>query len=169
MYTDGISETRNARNQLLGIERLKKLIAGKTNLPADQISQAILDEITEFAGDGPLQDDIAAVVVKRTHEVPVKSDSAGPRIVVSDFEIDSAARALWNDDDADSLTKMLLQVVARHPEFDPPQICLELGRNEYNSLQIDEHTVSSRLLHLQLDDRKSRLDFADWALALQDD
>jgi hypothetical protein len=87
---------------------------------------------------------------------------------VADYGIESAARALWSDEGADSLTKGLLQVVARHPEFDAPQICLELGRNEYDSLQVDEHTVTGRLLHLRLDDRKSRTEFADWVHGPQD-
>jgi len=70
---------------------------------------------------------------------------------------------LWQNDATDPLIRGLLQVVAEHPEFDPPQICLELGREEYNSLQVDEKDISIKLFHLKLDERKSRLEFAEWA------
>jgi len=75
---------------------------------------------------------------------------------------------IWSGDQTDSLNKRLLQIVTRHPEFDLTQICLELGRHEYESLQVDEQTVRSRLLHLRLDDRQSRREFADWTQTQQE-
>ncbi len=160
LFTDGISEARNAEREFFGTGRLKALLAGKHRLTAEEIAKVIFAKITEFTGDSPAADDIAAVVVKRTSEIIEKHEELGP---TTDWaEALFPAIDLWEDSRTDAVTKKLLQVVSRHPEFDPPQICLELGRDEYRAEQIDEQTVRSRLLHLHLDTKKNRRQFTDW-------
>jgi|GEM_PF-414668 len=168
LYTDGITEARNTHKEVLGIERLKNLVTKKSHLSAKRISEAIFAELAEFTGDGPIQDDIAAVVVKRAFQVPEKADPPRSHVILPTETALSRAMEIWTVGETDSLAKRLLQVVTRHPEFDPPQICLELGREEYEFLQVDEQTVRGRLLHLRLDDWKSRREFAEWARTRED-
>jgi len=168
LFTDGVSEARNAEKEQFGIERLKNLVAKRHKWSADRIAEAIFAEVTEFTSNGPAQDDIAAVVVKRTLQVVDQVELPGDRPVSSIQTALSRAMEIWSGDQTDSLNKRLLQIVTRHPEFDLTQICLELGRHEYESLQVDEQTVRSRLLHLRLDDRQSRREFADWTQTQQE-
>lgn len=162
LFTDGISEARNAKREFFGVDRLRTLLAGKHRLAADEIAKTIYARMSEFAGDAPARDDLAAVVVKRTTEIIDSADQRPPSTESSVVEVLSRAIDLWENGQADAITTKLLRVVSRHPEFDLPQICLELGRDEYQGEQIDEQTVRSRLLHLHLDTRQSRRQFTDW-------
>jgi len=62
-YTDGITEAMNAEEELFGEERLHKLIAENSSLGAQQIIEAISNQLKEFSA-GALEDDATLVVVK---------------------------------------------------------------------------------------------------------
>ncbi|MDD1706153.1 MAG: SpoIIE family protein phosphatase [Methanoregulaceae archaeon] len=64
LYTDGITEATNARNELFGEERLRNVLLQHHDLPANELADAILDEITRFCGGEPQSDDITLFVVK---------------------------------------------------------------------------------------------------------
>jgi serine phosphatase RsbU (regulator of sigma subunit)/anti-sigma regulatory factor (Ser/Thr protein kinase) len=162
LFTDGISEARNDQREFFGVSRLKAIIAGKSRLSAEEISGAIDARVTEFSSDTQPRDDLAAVVVKRTAEVPESNN--GRQRIMETGEIEALAPAIdcWKSGETDALTKKLLHVVARHPDFDPPQISLELGREEYQAEQINEQTVRVRLLRLHLDSRANRRRFTAW-------
>jgi sigma-B regulation protein RsbU (phosphoserine phosphatase) len=64
LYTDGVLEARR-EGELYGLERLDALLAGRRELPPDELAQAVLDDCRAFA-EGELADDCAVVVVKRT-------------------------------------------------------------------------------------------------------
>jgi len=163
LYTDGITEARNAQKEFFGTTRLESIVAESGKSPADKIAAAIFSEVTGFTGGDARQDDMAAVVIKRATRVAAEPVLSQPRIILPSTVAETPAMKLWQSESTDLLIQSLLQVVAEHPEFDPPQICLELGRDEYHSLQMDEKDISIKLLHLKLDERKSRLEFAEWA------
>jgi serine phosphatase RsbU (regulator of sigma subunit) len=62
-YTDGITEAMNAEEELFGEERLHQLIAENSSLGAQQIIEAISNQLKEFSA-GVLEDDATLVVVK---------------------------------------------------------------------------------------------------------
>lgn len=64
MYTDGVTEAINAREELFGVERLNAIIRKNARLPAQEILNRILAGIHEFTGDMPQFDDITLLVIK---------------------------------------------------------------------------------------------------------
>lgn len=62
--TDGIWEARNAEGDMFGKERLMDTIKANADKPADDIAQAILDDVIRFRAGSPQTDDITLVVFK---------------------------------------------------------------------------------------------------------
>jgi CheY-like chemotaxis protein len=65
LYTDGISEAQNPGGASYGEERLLEVVLSKAMESANQIREAVLDDVRRFMGNSPRQDDIAIVVIKR--------------------------------------------------------------------------------------------------------
>ena len=65
MYTDGITESINAKGEDFGEERLRMLISGNADLTAQEILMNIPDDVTTFAGDLPQFDNITLMVIKK--------------------------------------------------------------------------------------------------------
>ncbi len=66
MYTDGVTESINAREELFGEDRLKTIIRKNARQPAQEILERILTEVRGFTGDMPPFDDITLLVIKGT-------------------------------------------------------------------------------------------------------
>jgi sigma-B regulation protein RsbU (phosphoserine phosphatase) len=64
--TDGIWETVNNSNEKFGKERVMEIIRQKQKSSAEQILQAITDQLATFRQNTPPQDDITLVVIKFT-------------------------------------------------------------------------------------------------------
>jgi sigma-B regulation protein RsbU (phosphoserine phosphatase) len=64
LYTDGVTEAINAREEEFGEERLFQVIAANRNRPAQEIMDIILAAITAHAGDQPQFDDITLMVLR---------------------------------------------------------------------------------------------------------
>lgn len=64
MYTDGIVEAVNPQGEYFGLERLKSIISGSSDLPPEAILKKIVDGVFSFSGSQPQSDDITALVVK---------------------------------------------------------------------------------------------------------
>ncbi len=65
LYTDGITEARNQRGDYFGEQRLMNVLRASIGLPAQQIQQALLDEVMRFSAGAPRDDDIALIVLAR--------------------------------------------------------------------------------------------------------
>jgi PAS domain S-box-containing protein len=65
MYTDGLTEGINSREQLYGEQRLQKVMRGKRRATARQVRKAIIDSFHDFIGAQAQSDDIGLIVVKR--------------------------------------------------------------------------------------------------------
>jgi serine phosphatase RsbU (regulator of sigma subunit) len=63
MYTDGLTENFNAKNDMLGIEGLSDIVRDTSALPLPQMKQEILDRIALFR-HGPPADDMSLVLVE---------------------------------------------------------------------------------------------------------
>jgi phosphoserine phosphatase RsbU/P len=62
--TDGIWEMRNERDEMLGKERLQKLIRTNYSATAKDIISIITDFLEDFRGSQPPEDDVTMVVIK---------------------------------------------------------------------------------------------------------
>lgn len=65
LYTDGITEAQNDAGEFFGEEHLLDCVLAKKDCSAEEVLQALLDEVHRFVGGTPRQDDIALVVVRR--------------------------------------------------------------------------------------------------------
>jgi sigma-B regulation protein RsbU (phosphoserine phosphatase) len=65
LYTDGITEARDAQEEFFEEDRLRESLIANWGQPAETIRDAILRDVDEFVGDAPQSDDIALAVVVR--------------------------------------------------------------------------------------------------------
>ncbi len=63
LYTDGITEARNAQGDQFGEMRLRSLLASLRDAPAEEIADRIMDAVRAWSGSGP-SDDQAFVVAR---------------------------------------------------------------------------------------------------------
>lgn len=64
IYSDGITEAIDARNELFGMERLQTTLAGLTGSSARATVETVLSAVTAFAGGIAQNDDIAALALR---------------------------------------------------------------------------------------------------------
>jgi DNA-binding NarL/FixJ family response regulator len=65
LYTDGITEAQDPQEAFFGQERLLEAARANLGRPAQDIHEALIGEVYEFAGDAPQADDITLMVVAR--------------------------------------------------------------------------------------------------------
>ncbi|GEM_PF-1047895 len=65
LYTDGITEARNAAGKLYGIDRLCAVLCAHWDKPAAGIEQAVVASVRDFIAGTPLHDDLTLVVIKQ--------------------------------------------------------------------------------------------------------
>ena len=63
-YSDGVTEARNPRGELLGETRLKEFICGAHNLSPKEIVDKLRETVLSFSAQGNLFDDVTCVAVK---------------------------------------------------------------------------------------------------------
>src|SRR3954468_9621096 len=64
LFTDGISEAMNARDDLFGESRLGRLVEIHAHLPSEELRERVLREIAAFVGDAPQHDDMTMILLK---------------------------------------------------------------------------------------------------------
>jgi len=65
LYTDGITETRNAERGFYGDDRLLANVGQACGRPAEEIAQSIVDDVQAFRGDAEAFDDLTLLVAER--------------------------------------------------------------------------------------------------------
>ena len=65
LYTDGIHDAQNPGGEFFGEERVLKLIHSRQQQTAQDIQEALLNEVYEFANGEPQVDDITLMVLSR--------------------------------------------------------------------------------------------------------
>lgn len=65
LYTDGVTEAMDRGQNEYSEERLKEIILSYASAPAQEIKQAILDDVQRFVGHEPQSDDLTLMVLKR--------------------------------------------------------------------------------------------------------
>jgi sigma-B regulation protein RsbU (phosphoserine phosphatase) len=64
LYTDGITEATNDKDEMFEEERLLKLLKDNKESSAQALSQKIVDEVQSFQGSFPQDDDLTLVLIK---------------------------------------------------------------------------------------------------------
>jgi serine phosphatase RsbU (regulator of sigma subunit) len=63
LYTDGLTEVFNERQEMLDIDGLRKIVESTSGLPLDKMKVAILDIVAAWR-HGPPADDMSLVLVE---------------------------------------------------------------------------------------------------------
>lgn len=64
LYTDGVTEAKNEKEEEFGTKRLKQVINDSHRLSAAQIQENIYKAVKDFAGNLPQADDLTMIVIK---------------------------------------------------------------------------------------------------------
>lgn len=64
LYTDGVTEAMNGKEELFSEERLESAILSHTNDPPEGIRNAILQKVDEFVGEAEPHDDLSLFIVR---------------------------------------------------------------------------------------------------------
>ncbi|MDT0630584.1 PP2C family protein-serine/threonine phosphatase [Rubrivirga litoralis] len=74
LYTDGITEARNAAGDLFGVGRMRSALGGACRLPPDAVGAALVDRIRAWT-DGVRHDDTCLLVAQVAHPAPAPRSS----------------------------------------------------------------------------------------------
>lgn len=64
LYSDGVSEAKNNRDEVFGIDRIQQLIQDHADQGPMQLRQTILSALSQFVGEEPHHDDVTLLVIK---------------------------------------------------------------------------------------------------------
>ena len=64
LYTDGLTEARNAQGEFFGLDRLERVVREHGDAGAQELYRALLSSVQEFAERGEQPDDIALLVLE---------------------------------------------------------------------------------------------------------
>lgn len=64
LYTDGVTEAANEKNELFGDERLQKLLSDCNHMQPEMLIDHIVEQVQLFSGHQSFQDDVSLVVMK---------------------------------------------------------------------------------------------------------
>ncbi|MGD8626140.1 MAG: SpoIIE family protein phosphatase [Anaerolineae bacterium] len=65
LYTDGVTEARQAGGQMFGLERLQAVLAANAGRRAGEIQEAIVAAVQAFEDGSPKTDDLTLVIIRR--------------------------------------------------------------------------------------------------------
>ena len=65
LYTDGVTEAMNRSRELFGMDRLEEVIRSRRSDSAEELLQAIIAAVQDFAGPTPQSDDLTVLVLRR--------------------------------------------------------------------------------------------------------
>jgi serine phosphatase RsbU (regulator of sigma subunit) len=65
LYTDGVTEAENSKGELYGLKQLIQIIKQNWQKSAEDIKQAVVDDLHEYMGQQKLLDDITLVILKQ--------------------------------------------------------------------------------------------------------
>jgi serine phosphatase RsbU (regulator of sigma subunit) len=65
LYTDGITEAENASGELYGLKRLTDVAKNNWQKSAEEIKQAVIDDLWNYIGEHTIHDDVTLVILKQ--------------------------------------------------------------------------------------------------------
>jgi serine phosphatase RsbU (regulator of sigma subunit) len=64
IFSDGVTEAADPAGEMFGEERLIEAVQRHADLPAEELPEQVLGEVTRFVGDSPQQDDITVIAAE---------------------------------------------------------------------------------------------------------
>jgi serine phosphatase RsbU (regulator of sigma subunit) len=64
LYTDGISEATNSRDEMFSVERLEKVLATNASVDVRKLLNATLEAVQKFVGEAPQSDDLTLLCIR---------------------------------------------------------------------------------------------------------
>jgi serine phosphatase RsbU (regulator of sigma subunit) len=64
LYTDGITEAKNQKNEEFGYDRLATLLSEVKDLTPKEIQDYLIKDLYEFSGTSNINDDYTTMIVK---------------------------------------------------------------------------------------------------------
>jgi len=68
LYTDGVTEAQDRQGRFYGEPRLQSVLRSLDVRPAQEVLEAVLEDVKRFTGGAPQQDDITLIVIRRQAE-----------------------------------------------------------------------------------------------------
>ena len=66
LYTDGVTETLNSEGDEFGVDRMMQSVRASANDSAQAIVKRIIEDVREFTGSVPQNDDITLIAIRKT-------------------------------------------------------------------------------------------------------
>jgi sigma-B regulation protein RsbU (phosphoserine phosphatase) len=66
LYTDGVTETLNAEEDEFGLDRMMQSMRASANDGAQAIVNKIIEDVRDFTGSVPQNDDITLIAIRKT-------------------------------------------------------------------------------------------------------
>src|SRR5437667_496131 len=66
LYTDGVTETLNSDGDEFGVDRMMQLVRASANDGAQAIVKRIIEDVREFTGSVPQNDDMTLIAIRKT-------------------------------------------------------------------------------------------------------
>ena len=66
LYTDGVTETLNSEGDEYGVDRMMQSVRASANDGAQEIVKKIIEDVREFTGSVPQNDDITVIAIRKT-------------------------------------------------------------------------------------------------------
>src|SRR6516225_2963140 len=66
LYTDGVTETLNSEGDEYGVDRMMQSVRASANDGAQAIVKRIIEDVREFTGSVPQNDDITVIAIRKT-------------------------------------------------------------------------------------------------------
>jgi serine phosphatase RsbU (regulator of sigma subunit) len=79
LYTDGITEAKNINLEDFGETKFERILLDNSNKTADEISNEVIKEITQFSKDNIQHDDITLVILKWKSRKSAESSREGQK------------------------------------------------------------------------------------------
>ena len=66
LYTDGVTETLNSEGDEYGVDRMMQSVRASANDSAQAVIKRIIEDVREFTGSVPQNDDITVIAIRKT-------------------------------------------------------------------------------------------------------
>jgi phosphoserine phosphatase RsbU/P len=66
LYTDGVTETLNSEDDEFGVDRMMQSVRASANDGAQAVVKRIIEDVREFTGSVPQNDDITVIAIRKT-------------------------------------------------------------------------------------------------------
>ena len=89
LYTDGLTEAKDIKHKLYGLERIQKTLAANSQLQPQQLLEAVTASVHAFVGEAQQSDDLTMLVI---HYTPKRYESTLTETLVLKNDVHEVAK-----------------------------------------------------------------------------